>query len=350
MALTIASSASAEVRLVVNQDAPYELEIVVTQNDTILCDTSIEVIDDENWLNDGPGCNLNLSEGVPVTFSGQISSERTSGSFEATFIPVDLASWTGVLRDNSIDFGERLDIYEETLLALDSDLAEFGLKIRRQDIPIDQTIMNAEKSAGAALPAELTAFVTRDISLGDHNFTGPAYQTRWPNRPADWPSLAEQERRDGVPENYLPAEGSDLRAWYDRVRVVFLNIGDGHAPIVWDPQAKPNDPSFFWLHEDDREVVPFLYPDGQPVSAQDALLAPFDWTDDSFIMRDEDNGWILAAIKRAGYDPNDPRVFLFDSSNAQGSFVLSFEQESTLPFFRKVTPYLAFINQSWWPR
>ncbi len=322
--------------------------MVVTQNDTVLCDTRFEVTEPQSWPN-GKGCSVNLSGNAPITISGKLSGDAVSGVFEATFVPVDVGPWTVVLRDQSMEFGARLDAYEEALLALDPDLADGGLKIRHRDIPTEQTLSRAVDSAGSALPPELAAFAARDVGVGDYVFTGPAYQKRW-NRPEIWPSMTQQERIDGVPENALPPEGSDLRTWYDRVRVAFLYFGDGHAPMVWDPQAPAGDPSFFVLDEEDRHISPLLYPDGQPVSAQDALLAPLDWSDDSFIMREADAGWISQVIEDSGHDPEDPNVFVFDSTNDRGRLFLSFDQESCVPFFRKVKPHIWYVNQTWWPR
>lgn len=342
------STSTADIPLYTSEYTPFTLEMTVSQDDKVICETRLEGNETQRGPHD-TGCAIAPLAPSKVTILGQLTG-RASGRFSMTYTLVDIAPVTGILRDESLDFGTRLDTYYERLLELDPSVSDFHFNIKKHGVDVPKVMANAAQSAGVSIPPEFEAFATRNVQRGDHSYIGPAQQLFWKPDIPDWPNLTKQEIQDGVPREYLPQEGTETREWYDRVRVIFVNVGDGHAPIVWDPMAKPDQPAFFWLDEDTRGGDPFLYLDGTPVSALDALLTPLDWTDSWDEMRFDAESWIYRAVKQQGYDPSDESIILIDTSNTRGRLNVTFNQASKIPLFRKVTPYLSFQAQTWFPR
>ncbi len=348
MGIAMATPTLADVPLVIAEDGAYSFEAKVTQGDETLCEIVLEV-SDTSKIFEQTGCRINPADRSGISISGSFKGEYASGSFDASYTFFDVSPWTGVLRDPSLDFGTRLDRYRESLLALDADVTSW-FRITTRDIPEADIIKAVRQDVGTDLPSELHAFVTRDMIVEDHSYIGPAFQMRRPGGKPSWPSLSEREIGQGVPESALPAKDTELRNWYDRVRVVFENVGDGVAPIVWDPEAGIGQPDFFWLHEEDREATPLLYLDGTPVSALDALLAPLDWAKIWDGQREDRSGWVYRAVATQGVDADDPGLIIVDTSNPNTVLSFNFDQGSNVPFFKTVEPYLASVNQTWWER
>jgi len=261
---------------VIDEANSFRLSGTIQRNGEIICDIALDY---EHTLPNYPpqkhetGCNLDLSDLSDVRISGEYEGSHSSGRFDETFRLFDISPWTAILRDESLDFGTRIERYFESIKQVDG-LYTDGVTINRIDMP-DDAVRALKAEIGADIPAELEALITHDISFYDDNYIGPAYQRRRSKgAPVAWPTLIELERENGYRENELPQVGSDLRAWYERVRVVYEHIGDGHAPFVWDPAAAQGEAQFFWLEEDTREIFPFEHLDGRPVNALNTLLTP----------------------------------------------------------------------------
>ena len=346
--LAMSSNTFAETPFYIAQDGDYSLELSVSGDGETLCETHIEVSSKDSFFN-LTDCRLVLTELSSLELVGELKGDEASGSFGASFKIFDISPWTAVLRDQSVEFGTRIEKFKNNLRPIAPDIDDW-LKIRRPEISATSVIETIELEIGRKLPRELAALVTHDISVYDHSYIGPAFLKRWPNKTLTWPTLTDREIDGGVPESALPLKGSDKRNQYDRLRVVFENVGDGIAPIVWDPIAVEGEPEYFWLHEDDREITPFLYLDGSPVNAQDALLAPLSWNNDWVEYGPEEGSWVYNAIKSTGRNPEDINLIVVDKQNQTATLSLSFEQKSAIPLFRSVTPHLTFMNQTWWQR
>jgi len=345
---TMTSKTFAATPLYIGVDGDYSLNLSISDNEEVLCETYIEASDTKKSFN-LTDCQLELAELSSIQVAGKLEGNDASGSFEASFNIFDVSPWTAVLRDDALEFSTRIERFRDKLRQFDPDIDDW-FDIRRPEISATSVVESIESEIGRKLPKELMALVTHDIDIHDHSYIGPAFLKRWPNKKLTWPTLTNRELDVGVPESYLPKKGSAERDLYDRVRVVFENVGDGIAPIVWDPAADEGEPAYFWLHEDDREITPFLYLDGDPVDTQDALLAPLDWHDTWITSGQDGDGWVYDAIKSTGGDPHDPNLVVIDTKNQTATLALSFEQKSAMPFFRTVDPHLVFINQTWWHR
>ena len=84
------------------------------------------------------------------------------------------------------------------------------------------------------------------------------------------------------------------------------------------------------------------------MNALDALTAPLDLHRN--LESYEDESWVYAAVQEAGADPDDPNLIIVDTSNPAGILRIDFQQGSQVPLFRKVEPFVAFLNQTWWER
>lgn len=340
-----ASALVAETSVFVEATAPYSLEVRIDRNGETLCDVSMDVTEFDDMPID-TGCSLSTSGNAPMTVSGRVSGADMRGRFNQTFQAFDMAPVTQALRDTSMDIGARIDAYHQAVLAIDPDIGDRFL-MRSVDLPHDLSlegvIADAAVSAGASMPEAMAAFVTRKISLGDSNYIGPMNQRAMGTAPFDWPSLSEHLVYETLSQEDLPPPGTELRAWYDRVRVVFFYLAGNHAMIVWDPVAEAGAASFYSVSMDNyQEPKPFLYADGTPVVAVDALLAPLvpkDWQD-----------WFDLYFEDMGIDPESSDQLIYDSSAPQGRFVLQFEQTRGTFMRTKVLPAMQFQNQAWWVR
>ncbi|WP_109354747.1 hypothetical protein [Sphingorhabdus sp. EL138] len=335
-----------KVPLFVSAVAPFQLHIRIAQGEELLADQGLNVIDQQSSMI-STGCEIEICDTMPIRVKGQIKSVNRTGNFDATFVPVDLSPWTGILRDRTLDFGARLDRYQSNIAKLSPNSTSYEFTIEHRELPVRDMAARVAKELGVPVPPELLAFVTRRAIVNtDSYYEGPASRWQSEKESARWPSVTEAEIAEGTPPEYLPAKGTDVRAFYDRVRVVYVNVGDGIAYIIWDPTACEDQPAFFWIEEDTGETIAFEYSDGKPVSAQDALLAPLDWSDRWEYMRtewlDEDwaeqDYWLVQAIEKAGFDPADKRILPFGMSNTQGHLIIYFEQRRRLPLLRKVVP------------
>ncbi len=340
-----ASALVADTSVFVDATAPYSLELQIDQNGETLCDISMEITEPDGRPID-TGCSLAASGNEPITVSGRVSGQDVSGKFDNTFQAFDMAPVTGALRDTSMDVGDRIDTYHRQLLALDPDLGDrFSIQTLAlpDDLSLEAVIADAAVSAGTTIPEAMAAFVTRRIWLGDDNYIGPMNQRSKGTAPFDWPSLSEHLIYETLSPEDLPAPGTELRAWYDRVRVVFFYLTGNHAMIVWDPVAPDGAASFYSISMDNyQRPEPFLYADDTPVLAEDALLSPL-------VPKDWQN-WLDAYFYELDIDPENPDQMIYDSSAPHGRFVLRFARSSGGFLRSKILPAVQFQDQTWWAR
>ncbi len=342
----IASVAEAETPIFVEAIPPYSLELQISQNGQTLCETKIEVTESSSDPVDS-NCSLSISNNGTLDISGRITGDAISGRFSNTLKTFDMAPFTRVLRDRTVDFGDRIDAYHAGILARVPDIND-KFRLRRIELPgdlsVDQILNDAANSAGASIPQEMGAFVDRRVILDNDDYIGPMNQRSKGTQPFDWPSLSEHLIYETLEPDHLPDPGTELRAWYDRVRVVFFYLSGDHSMIVWDPRAPEGSASFYSVSMDNySRPEGFLYPDGTPVSAEDALLSPLvptDW-----------QNWFDEYLDAAEIDPENPEHLIFDSSAYHGRFVIQFMGNSSrFNVFRTVKPAMHFQSQTWWRR
>jgi hypothetical protein len=346
--LCVAGNAIADVPISIYRYGDFTLDIQVSVDGELVCDEDL-VVSKVDFYANATVCEVDLSGAAELHLVGKIKSDDGTGSFDKTYPLIDFAQYSAVLRDPSLDFGERLDQHRDTLLAFDKSLTNW-IRLDHPDISEASVEQALGPNVMAVMPSEMKAMITRDLTVSDTSYISPAFVHR-PDTAPRWPRLTEAELNGGRPEQDLPKQGSELRDWYDRVLVLYEMLGDGVTTVVWDPKATAGDPAFFWLDEDTREVFPFVYADETPASALDVLLIPYEVNHVRYLTED-DPVWLIEAAKTLGVTELDPMsyYYLVDSSNPNAEISLSFAQKSTMPFFKTVEADIELYLNTWWRR
>jgi hypothetical protein len=345
VSLLVAGAAVADTPIIVYRSGLYSLDIQVTVDGELICDEDINVLEDVGGVT--TICNVDLSEASELHVAGSIKSADDTGQFNDTFPLIDFDPFSEMLRDETLDFGARLDQHYENLLAVDPDISNV-ISVDHTDVTEAAVAQVLGADTMVAMPSEMEALITRHIRFFEDAYISPNSGNR-ARIPPRWPNLTEIELGNGRPESDLPEFGSALRDWYDRVLVVY-EIWDGkQITVVWDPEATATDPAFFWHDGNTHEVSPFLYPDATPISALEVLLIPYE-TAVFYYLNNKSSTWHREAIRTRDATDLDAtsKFHIFASSTPNIEMQLSFAQQSRVPFFRTVKPEIYFFLPTWW--